>query len=99
MPNFTPSTLCRFWRSKCMWKSPISSLDSSHSSAEGFTPRSTSAPTVMSPLIPEKQSRKRTFMVWEVVGGRRSAGGGKSDEIGHLHGAVVERLADDAAIE
>jgi hypothetical protein len=30
---------------------------SSHSNADGFTPRSQSAPTVISPLKPEKQSR------------------------------------------
>ena len=58
--EFDASMFLRCLRSKCMWKSPMSSLESSHSNDEGLTPRSHSAPTVMSPLIPEKQSRKRT---------------------------------------
>jgi hypothetical protein len=61
-PEFHAFHLPPLFRSKCMWKSPISSLESSHSRVEGLTPRSTRAPTVMSPLMPEKQSRKRTFM-------------------------------------
>ncbi len=32
-------------------------FESSHSNVEGVIPRSVKAPTVMSPLIPEKQSR------------------------------------------
>src|SRR5438874_266013 len=80
-----------------MWKSPRFSVLSSHSRALGLTPRSMSAPTIMSPLIPVTQSRYRTFIGWCRLAARRRPA--NCDQFGERDVPVVKSLADDATVK